>query len=490
MRAKRLTVAIVVILAAGSWDAYAQIGSDWVEATAAAAFSVRGDHTSVVYDGKMWVIAGSDGGFLKQDVWYSIDGVSWTLATASAAFGDKVAHTSLVYDDGTGEKMWVIGGLKDAVTETNDVWHSVDGVNWIEATAAAAFSPRFEHTSAVFDGKMWVIGGKDPIQDDVWYSTDGIAWQLATDTAAFGIKEHHTTVVYDDGTGEKMWVIGGNLGAGEVWHSVDGVTWTQATAAAAFVERTCHTSVVFDNKMWVMGGADQTSTRVNDVWYSTDGANWTQVTAAAGWSPRQECTSVDYKSKMWAIGGYVPGLHNDVWYSPPDTTPTVSATITPTATVSPTETITPTATPTGTATITPTASPTLTITLTASATPTRTASPTVTPTIIIPSATPTPSVTQTFTVTPEDEEIVVYPNPFDPDEAFGGTLKFKGLPEGAKVRIYTVSGELVKELTEESGAAYWDATTKDGKMVSMGSYVYVIRVGKETVKRGKVVVQR
>ena len=88
------------------------------------------------------------------------------------------------------------------------------------------------------------------------------------------------------------------------------------------------------------------------------------------------------------------------------------------------------------------------------------------------------------------EEIVVYPNPFDPNKAVGGTLKFKGLPDGAKVSIYTVSGELVRELTEESSAAYWDAKTKNGKMVSMGSYVYVIRVGKETVKRGKVVVQR
>ena len=35
-----------------------------------------------------------------------------------------------------------------------------------------------------------------------------------------------------------------------------------------------------------------------------------------------------------------------------------------------------------------------------------------------------------------------------------------------------------------------DGKSKSGGMVSMGSYVYVIRVGKETVKRGRVVVQR
>ena len=105
---------------------------------------------------------------------------------------------------------------------------------------------------------------------------------------------------------------------------------------------------------------------------------------------------------------------------------------------------------------------------------------------------PTPTVSATFTFTPtlEVRTIVVYPNPFDPDEAFGGTLKFKGLPDRATVSIYTVSGELVRELPEMDGAVYWDARRKDGGLVSMGSYVYVIRVGKETIKRGKVVVQR
>ena len=144
---------------------------------------------------------------------------------------------------------------------------------------------------------------------------------------------------------------------------------------------------------------------------------------------------------------------------------------------------TSTFTDTHTPTISPTISPTSTITQTLTISPTSTISATHTPT---PTITPTSS----FTSTPEYEDIVVYPNPYDPDEAFGGTLKFKGLPDGAKVSIYTVSGELVQELTEESGSAYWDGKSKAGSLVSMGSYVYVIRIGKETVKRGKVVVQR
>ena len=85
---------------------------------------------------------------------------------------------------------------------------------------------------------------------------------------------------------------------------------------------------------------------------------------------------------------------------------------------------------------------------------------------------------------------MVYPIPFNPDKAVGGTLKFKGLPEGARVSVYTVSGELVRELTEQNGTAYWDGRNKGGVMVSIGSYAYVIKKDKETLKRGRIVVQR
>jgi len=66
----------------------------------------------------MWVIGGYDGS-LKNDVWYSIDGISWTQATASAAFSTRYSHSSLVYQS----KMWVIGGY-DGGGHENDVWYS------------------------------------------------------------------------------------------------------------------------------------------------------------------------------------------------------------------------------------------------------------------------------------------------------------------------------------------------------------------------------
>ena len=87
------------------------------QATANAGWSARECHTSVVFDGKMWVLGGYDGEGLKKDVWYSTDGVNWTQATANAGWSARATHTSVVFDG----KMWVIGGQDGSYK--NDVWY-------------------------------------------------------------------------------------------------------------------------------------------------------------------------------------------------------------------------------------------------------------------------------------------------------------------------------------------------------------------------------
>jgi len=221
-------------------------GKEWAQATAAAGWSARHDHTSVVYDDKMWVLGGADSTY-KNDVWWSTDGVTWTRATAAAGWSARRGHTSLVYDD----KMWVIGGYGGSYR--SDAWWSTDGVTWTQATGAAGWSSRYEHASVVYDNKMWVMGGYPGYnKNDVWWSTDGVSWTQATSAAAWSARCAHTVLTYDN----KMWVMGGDdiTYKNDVWWSTDGVSWTQATSAAAWSARSYPTSVVYDNKMWVMGG--------------------------------------------------------------------------------------------------------------------------------------------------------------------------------------------------------------------------------------------
>jgi len=201
---------------------YSTDGTNWSEATANAAFPARHGHASVVFGNKMWVIAG-EGLILKNlifsptlcnDIWYSTDGTNWSEATANAAFLARVSHTSLVYDN----KMWVIAGEGNNNSYYNDVWYSADGTNWSEATANAAFPARYENTSLVYDNMIWVIAGHSANNyNDAWYSTDGANWTQATSNAAFPARHGHASVVF----GNKMWVVAGdgNGYLNDVWDS-------------------------------------------------------------------------------------------------------------------------------------------------------------------------------------------------------------------------------------------------------------------------------
>jgi len=211
-----------------------------------AAFSARVNHTSVIFNNKLWVIGGYDGSN-KNDVWYSEDGSTWKEAINNASFSARSFHTSVVFND----KLWVIGGFN------NDIWYSEDGSTWVEAIDNAPFSERVFHSSVVFDEKLWVIGGSDR---DIWCSLDGISWNRTFDGLN---REGHTSIVFDN----RLWLIGGfeNSYENDIWYSEDGSTWVEATGNAVFPVRANHTSMVFDDKIWIVGGGNGI-VNYNDVW--------------------------------------------------------------------------------------------------------------------------------------------------------------------------------------------------------------------------------
>jgi len=283
-----------------------ELGKEWSQATSATAWSGRNGHTSLVYGGRIWII----GGYHLEDVWSSPDGSSWTQTIQWARFGDRYLHASLVYNG----KMWVIGGYHHAQNQ-NDIWSSSDGVTWTTATLHAAWSPRYGHTSVVHSGKMWVLGGGSA--RDVWSSSDGVKWTSATVSAPW--QPEHTSVVYQN----KIWVICSE----GVWSSSDGTSWTLATAATPWRIPPVYwiggmKAVACDGKIWVMGGQDYYSVCFNAVWCSTDGKTWVQVTPHAAWIGRVGHAVLVHDGKIWVLGGYtqagrgLPGkLLNDVWYS-------------------------------------------------------------------------------------------------------------------------------------------------------------------------------
>ena len=99
-------------------------------------------------------------------------------------------------------------------------------------------------------------------------------WTQATSSADWAARDGLGTAVFDS----KMWVMGGTTSTykNDVWSSTDGVTWTQATSSADWAARSSFGTAVFDSKMWVMGGGIFGATRKNDVWYILDSTSSVQ----------------------------------------------------------------------------------------------------------------------------------------------------------------------------------------------------------------------
>jgi len=88
------------------------------------------------------------------------------------------------------------------------------------------------------------------------------------------------------------------------------------------------------------------------------------------------------------------------------------------------------------------------------------------------------------------DPVQVYPNPFRPDQAFGGTAKFNNLPRGSRVELYTLAYERVRLLRESGFKAEWDGRNESGQEVAPGVYHYLITIPDRPAMRGKLVVVR
>ncbi len=254
----------------------------------------------------------------------------WGCTTTAAGFGQRESFGYCVLNDGSGDKMYVVGGALVGVGGQDDVWATANGKDWYQIASGVPFGNKWGHAVTTHKPVSWpaeaiyVIagyqqgGGLSGSGDvkDVWFSGNGVDWELATGNihANFQGRRFTAAVSYNN----KLWVIGGYDGSylNDVWYSDDGYVWGCTTTAAAFTGRYGHSLVVFNGKMWVIGGFDGGSgnSLTNDVWYSSDGANWIQATGNAGFYSRSQHCSVVYDNKIWVIGGsgYLP---QEVWYS-------------------------------------------------------------------------------------------------------------------------------------------------------------------------------
>lgn len=248
-------------------------GATWSQVTDNAAWSKRWDFSASVFGGKMWVMGGILS-YTYNDVWCSPNGSDWMPATTSAAWTPRYAFASATFAD----KLWVLGGVDPPYDR--DVWSSSDGVAWASVAQEAPWPSRDKASTAVLNGKLWLIGGQhwqnlvEQDLNDVWCTLDGVNWTQAVEHAPWAPRMA-PSVAFDD----RLWVLGGScvVGTGhqihyeyfsDAWRSSDGVNWA-SESRTPWSARAGHGTVSFHGGLWVAGGEDLDGNLRNDVWCMT-----------------------------------------------------------------------------------------------------------------------------------------------------------------------------------------------------------------------------
>lgn len=198
-----------------------------------------------------------------------------TLIVENAAFSGRSDHLSAVFDD----KIWVVGGDNYSTsTIYQDVWYSEDGSNWTMASNSTPFTVRSNSSSLLkYETALCFI---DSFEKEVYFTYDGNNWYLATSTPDFPNYTISKAFVFNN----KLWLLmGENIGTSnfQLWSSTNGVVWNLESSDTGIVTRSNFDLTVYNNEIWLTSGFLGGSNNAGDLWKSNDGVNWTLVSEGA-----------------------------------------------------------------------------------------------------------------------------------------------------------------------------------------------------------------
>ena len=293
-------------------------GETWKLEVEKAPWLGRRGHASVVFDDGNGEAIYLIGGFTvdeetgyreyRNDVWKSTDGSRWTQIKERTEpeldslydWFPRFNHTCVTADHGGTDYIYLIGGVTQlqgvssrySMKYFNDVWRSVDGVDW-EQLPANDFGYRSEHAAAVDPAtqRIYIQGGRHgvivegeensshPVPDFywLWSSADGISWTAENDTAEFyqgylSRSEHQMVSMgeqlfgFPGKTNSNVHLTFGNSSHYTFWRHDPGNLWSVDSEGSDFNSRYSYSIVVHDGKVWVMGGETGDHGPDNDVW--------------------------------------------------------------------------------------------------------------------------------------------------------------------------------------------------------------------------------
>ena len=288
----------ILVLGGGVWTS--PDGATWrqVETTG---WYPQNWHQAIAHRGRLYVLGGTN----SNDVWNSGDGISPYV-------GVSIYVGSSIY-----------GG--------SDVWSSGNGRDWVLETADAGWIKRYGHQAVSHQGRMYLLGGRDPSIEtvagqlnDVWSSEDGKNWVQEPD-APWQKRYAHQAASLNG----RIYVSGGNNGLKnirDVWSSADGKNWVQEEQKDWFwYGRGWHQMIPHQGNLYLIAGQgpsrDSSGPHNRDVWVSPDGRDWATRHNIFRW--RYAHRAVSHQGRIYMMGGVRPGggggtpnsILRDVWSS-------------------------------------------------------------------------------------------------------------------------------------------------------------------------------
>ncbi|HSX36523.1 MAG TPA: hypothetical protein VLG13_00140 [Patescibacteria group bacterium] len=307
--------------------------------------TARASQTSVVYNGYLYIVGGCSAfsagcSTAQADVQYcplnaSTGAVGACTTQASAFTTARYSHTSVVYNG----YIYIVGGAAVGGASQNDILYS-----WISSTGAlclpsnhatcsgtvftqqtSAFTTaRQAHASVAYNGYLYIIGGFTPAMSDVQYcplnASTGAVGTCTQQANALSIANYRQAAVVYNGY---IYLTGGSntgISIQYAWISSSGAlclpsnhstcTGNVFTQTNTFTTaREGHTSVVYNGYLYIVGGNNVSS--FNDIQqcpFNNDGSvgNCTQQTSAFT-TARWGHTSVVYNGYLYIVGGCTQG---------------------------------------------------------------------------------------------------------------------------------------------------------------------------------------
>jgi N-acetylneuraminic acid mutarotase len=295
----------------------------------------RNGHTSVAYNGYLYVIGGfTASGGNSTDIQYAPINSDGTIGTWTATTGFATArngHTSVVYNG----YLYVMGGYTGSVFRDDIQYAPInsDGTIGTWATTTNLPSARDGHAAAAYNGYLYVFGGNasGSLQRDVQYApinANGTIGAWTATTSFANVRNGHTAFIYNG----HAYVVGGINGGtyyADVQYALvnaNGTIGPWAATTSLGTARTAHATVAYGGHVYVIGG-DSSVSSLTDVQYAPINANgtigaWTATTSFT--TARSDHAVVAYNGRLYMTGGYSPSRLTNVDISGMEVTPFVA----------------------------------------------------------------------------------------------------------------------------------------------------------------------